>query len=61
MQIPDAMQDGIDTQANADDSVPRAETSVRRRYEPPRIERRIPVAANTLQPTSGSQSVFAEE
>ena len=30
----------------------------RKTYVAPRIERRIPVAANTLQPTSGSETVF---
>lgn len=37
------------------------EVTERKPYEPPRIERRIPVSSNTLQPTSGSQAVFPEE
>lgn len=41
-------------------SVP-APAKARRPYVAPAIERRIPVAANTLQPTSGNQSVLPEE
>jgi hypothetical protein len=33
----------------------------RKPYEAPRVERRIPIAANTLQPTSGTENVFPEE
>ena len=42
-------------------TVPEATPISRKPYEAPRIERRIPVAANTLQPTSGSETVFPDE
>lgn len=39
---------------------PDVRTGGRRRYEPPRVERRIPVAANTMQTTSGTETFFPE-
>ncbi|AKF06975.1 hypothetical protein DB32_004124 [Sandaracinus amylolyticus] len=35
-----------------------AQPTGRRAYESPRIERRIPIASNTLQPTSGTEDIF---
>ncbi|UJR80434.1 Hypothetical protein I5071_24810 [Sandaracinus amylolyticus] len=42
----------------ADTTTTESKSNGRRAYESPRIERRIPIASNTLQPTSGTEDIF---